>query len=227
MKSDFVTIGHNENDRKLMLLPVNAKRIQMFHNYDKMENNRYTIDNQFKIIRGHDNHVMQVRAENALYIQYRNNGNEVTSGLFFKSKFRMNSDVAFEFDVTTNGTGKLRHRFAKDFQRDGYWYTFYKSDKIAHRHVLDLGKSFDVVVHQGNRSHNDRVAYMDDIAGLNRAEQGHSLDMIPLNEFKEISDIFEGPGYNVNNSSGVQWVHMTNVNVTAYTSENWGGGVNP
>lgn len=224
MQSDFVSIGHNEGDRKLMLLPTDAKKVKMFHKYNKMDNNQYTIDNRLKVIRGNDNHVTHVRAENVLYIQYSNNGNEVTSGIFFKSIFQMNSDLPFEFDVTTPGMGKVRHAFAKNFQRKGYWYTFYKSDKKYHKHSLDLGRSFEIVVHQNNRSRTDTIAYMNDANGINRAEHGYGLSTVLLDEFKEITDIFEGPGYAVNSSNGVQWVHMTNVNVTAYTSENLGGG---
>lgn len=224
VKSKFVTIGHNEDDRKLMLLHA-ANKTTMNYKYDKMENNRYMIDNQFKVIRDSDNRVMQVRAEDALYIQYSNNGTEVTCGLFFKSVFRMNPDVAFEFDITTNGTGKLRHRFAKDFQREGYWYTFYKSDKIYHKHSLDLGGSFDMIIHQGNRNRNDTVVHTDDTSDINRAKHGYGLSTVSLDEFKEISDIFEGPGYSVDASNGVQWVHMTDVNVTAYTSKNITGNV--
>ena len=224
MQSDFVSIGHNEGDRKLMLLPTDAKKVKMFHKYNKMDNNQYTIDNRLKVIRGNDNHVTHVRAENVLYIQYSNNGSEVTSGIFFKSIFQMNSDLPFEFDVTTPGMGKVRHTFAKNFQRKGYWYTFYKSDKKYHKHSLDLGRSFEIVVHQNNRSRTDTIAYMNDANGINRAEHGYGLSTVLLDEFKEITDIFEGPGYAVNSSNGVQWVHMTNVNVTAYTSENLGGG---
>ena len=222
-KSRFASFGNNEDDRKLMMVPLNTST-RAFNEYHKLENNRYTIDNERKVIRGADGHVSHVRAEDALYIHYSNNGSEITSGLFFKSKFRMNSDVAFEFDVTTNGAGKLRHRFAKDFQRDGYWYTFYKSDKIYHKHSLDLGRSFEIVVRQNNRSRNDTIVYMDDTVGVNRAKRGYGLSTVPLNEFKEVNDIFDGPGYAVNSSNGVQWVHMTNVNVTAHTSENLGGG---
>lgn len=224
MQSDFVSIGHNEGDRKLMLLPTDAKKVKMFHKYNKMDNNQYTIDNRLKVIRGNDNHVTHVRAENVLYIQYSNNGSEVTSGIFFKSIFQMNSDLPFEFDVTTPGMGKVRHTFAKNFQRKGYWYTFYKSDKKYHKHSLDLGRSFEIVVHQNNRSRTDTIAYMNDANGINRAEHGYGLSTVLLDEFKEITDIFEGPGYAVNSSNGVQWVHMTNVNVTAYTTENIGGG---
>ena len=224
MQSDFVSIGHNEGDRKLMLLPIDAKKVKMFHKYNKMDNNQYTIDNRLKVIRGNDNHVTHVRAENVLYIQYSNNGSEVTSGIFFKSIFQMNSDLPFEFDVTTPGMGKVRHTFAKNFQRKGYWYTFYKSDKKYHKHSLNLGRSFEIVVHQNNRSRTDTIVYMNDANGINRAEHGYGLSTVLLDEFKEITDIFEGPGYAVNSSKGVQWVHMTNVNVTAYTSENWGGG---